>query len=128
MGKRNDQAREMTRAVNQLGEIVGELTLTINRFLDYQRELVVERREYSLPDFDPYVEDPSRTGMLEGEAHKLATDAVREARNMLGYGRTDVPEVFGEKLPPPGSEEVEEWERRREERRRRGEPGSELKF
>lgn len=123
MAESDDQAREMTRAVDRLGEIVGDLALAINQFLEYQRQYQLEMEERGGPSRwipSPCSEDLARAGMVEGEAVELAKDAAREARNMLGYG-SEYDVASGrlvEKLPPPGPEDVKRWEHLREERRK----------
>lgn len=104
--KRN-QAEEMIRAADRFAEAARELTLALNRFLEYQGGEYGEthNRGERLPG-----DWLGAGGLSDEEAGKLAHEAVHQARRELG--RTGA-------LPVPGSDEINTWEQRREERRRR---------
>lgn len=105
------QAEEMSRAANRFAEAVRELTVTMDRFMEYQQQLW-QRYEHQSP-LRETGEYQARAGLSEEEAINIARQEVSEVRRLSDPRRPEM-------LPPPDAEEIEEWERRREERRREG--------
>lgn len=102
--KRN-QAEEMIRAADRFAEAARELTLALNRFLEYQGGEYGETHDRGerLPG-DLVLGLLGAGGLSDEEAEKLAHEAVHQARRELG--RTGA-------LPVPGPEEIKAWEQRR---------------
>lgn len=109
-----NQAEKMSQAADRITEAVQEFTSTINRFLEYQRELDRRREAHegyawssgrSEPDSGPL------PGLPDKEAVAFALKASQEVREEMGRGLD--PES---KRPTPSPEEVRT---KREERRKR---------